>query len=275
MNEIFNFKRFGTYFLYDLKQMWRKHSKAAIFIGGSIALFYVVWVMFGLVFGQGWSSPSIEFRIFILIIAFTVLELYQAHTYGYLTEKRAGSAWLMVPASRTEKFVSMLLMTLLVIPGLFLIVFFGLDGIITLIDPTYGPALIGRFSAAYQNMIEAISTVDVDALPVQFSGKALMLTGIIGFFCNYLYFLLCGILFKKNKIIIGVAIVFGFSTLFSILTGIIFPIIAMNNPNFLDMDSMRAARLATGFLNGFVIFTCLLAIGLGWGVWRRIKTLQH
>ena len=39
MSEIFNFHRFGTYFLYDLRQMWRKHSRAAILIGGSVMLF--------------------------------------------------------------------------------------------------------------------------------------------------------------------------------------------------------------------------------------------
>ena len=275
MNDIFNFKRFGTYFLYDLKQMWRNHSKAAIFIGGSIALFYVLWVTFGLVFGQSWHAPSIEFRFGMLIIAFTILELYQARTYGYLTEKRAGSAWLMVPASRTEKFVSMVLMTLVVIPVLFFVVFFGLDGILSLVDPTYGNSLLSGFTSTYGNMVEQLSTVDMNDFPVEFSGKTFIITGIIGFFCNYLYFLLCGIVFKKNKIIFGLAIVFGLSTLFSILMGIIVPVIVMNHPNLDMMESMEAARLATGFLNGFVIFTCLLAIGHGWGVWHRIKTLQH
>ena len=39
MNEIFDFKRFWTYFKYDLKQAWRNHSKAAIMIGGASAIF--------------------------------------------------------------------------------------------------------------------------------------------------------------------------------------------------------------------------------------------
>ena len=102
MSEIFNFKRFGTYFLYDLKQMWRKHSRPAIMIGFSIAIFYILWVLFGLVFSQNWSAPSIEFRVMMFTVAFTILEFYQAKTYGFLTEKKAGSAWLMVPASRAD-----------------------------------------------------------------------------------------------------------------------------------------------------------------------------
>ena len=30
MSETFNFNRFVTYFKYDLKQMWRNHSRAAM-----------------------------------------------------------------------------------------------------------------------------------------------------------------------------------------------------------------------------------------------------
>ena len=105
MNETFNFNRFWTYFKYDLKQMWRNHSKAAIMIGGASAIFYVVWVLFSLVFFQHWTSPVIYARFGVLVLAFAVLEFYQAYTYGYLTDKKKGSAWLMIPASKAEKFV--------------------------------------------------------------------------------------------------------------------------------------------------------------------------
>jgi hypothetical protein len=57
MNETFNFSRFWTYFKYDLKQMWRNHSKAAILIGGASAIFYVIWLLCSLVFAQHWTTP--------------------------------------------------------------------------------------------------------------------------------------------------------------------------------------------------------------------------
>ena len=52
MNQVFSFQRFWTYFKYDLTQMWRNHSKAAILIGGASAIFYVTWLLFSLVFTQ-------------------------------------------------------------------------------------------------------------------------------------------------------------------------------------------------------------------------------
>lgn len=273
MNEIFNFKRFGTYFLYDLKQMWRKHSKAAIMIGCSIAFLYVLWVLFSLLFTQHWASPGIEFRVAMLLFAFMVLEFYQTRTYGELTEKKAGSAWLMIPASKTEKFVSMILMTLVVIPLLFFAVFFCIDGLLSLVDPTYGKALIGGFLETYQKMLEGIMSVNNES-PVVLSSVALFFIGLASFVNSFLYFLLCGVCFKKNKIILGLAILFGASTLLSIITGLTVPFM-VNHLTPIDINEEQVARLTAGILNGSEVVAWLFAIGFGWGIWRRIKTIQH
>jgi hypothetical protein len=159
MNETFNSSRFWTYFKYDLKQMWRNHSKAAILIGGASAIFYVIWLLFSLVFTQQWNTPPIAARVVILVIAFAILELYQVRTYGYLTEKKAGSAWLMIPASKAEKYVSMLLVTLVVIPLLFFAVYFLIDGFLALVDPTYGQALLTGAVGAYKALIDGMAYV--------------------------------------------------------------------------------------------------------------------
>ena len=272
MNETFNFQRFWTYFKYDLKQMWRNHSKAAILIGGASAIFYILWVMFSLVFTQHWSSPGIVARLIVLLIAFTILELYQTRTYGYLTDKRAGSAWLMIPASKAEKYVSMLLMTLIVIPLLFFAVYFTLDGILSLLDPTYGQALFTGAVDAYKTLLAGLAAISNES-PLQVPTSYIVVMVLVSFFCNFLYFLLCGICFKKNKIVCAIAILFGLSTVLSLLTGLVVPQFITNL--HVDMDDIQAARWLTGFWNGTLIFNCLLTIGLGWGVWRRIKTIQH
>ena len=272
MNEIFDFNRFWTYFKYDLKQMWRNHSKAAIMIGGASAIFYVIWVLMSLVFTQHWSSPVIYARMGVFVLAFAILELYMVRSYGYLTDKKAGSNWLMVPASKAEKFVSMLLMVCIVIPLLFFVVYFILDGFLSLVDPTYGQALFTGFTDTYGKMIEALSDIGAES-PIVFTPSSLVFPTIVGVFCNFLYFLLCGICFKKNKLVGAIAILFGLSLVLSLLTGIIVPHIAANF-NY-DLDDMQIAAWITRIANASIIFTCLLTVGLGWGVWRRIKTIQH
>ena len=273
MNEIFNFNRFWTYFKYDLKQMWRNHSKAAIMIGGASAIFYVIWVLASLVFTQHWSSPVIYARVGVFILAFTILELYMVRSYGYLTEKKAGSNWLMVPASKAEKFVSMLLMVCIVIPLLFFVTYLAIDGILALVDPTYKGALLVSGIDAYSELIRGISEFSTES-PITFTPASIIFSLVIGLFCNFLYFLLCGICFKKNKLVGVIAILFGLSLVLSLLTGIFVPRI-FTNIDFNNMNDMQIARWVTGCMNAGVIISCLFTIGLGWGVWRRIKTIQH
>ena len=273
MSEIFNFKRFWTYFKYDLKQMWRNHSKAAIVIGGSIAFLYIIWVLFSLVFTQTWTAPHIIARVAMFGLAFTVLEFYQTRTYGYLTEKKAGSAWLMIPASRTEKFVSMMLMTLIVIPVLFFAVFFLLDGFLSLVDPTYGQTLIGTVTGNWSNILNAFNEMNAQSM-IHCSLAALIFMSVVSLFVNFLYMLLCGICFKKNKIVAAIAIMFGLSLVLSLITGIAVPALVKSNIS-ITTDEIEGARIVAGILNGSEILCTLIAIGLGWGIWRRIKTIQH
>jgi hypothetical protein len=273
MNEIFDFKRFWTYFKYDLKQMWRNHSKAAIMIGGASAIFYVIWLLMSLVFTQHWTTPPIAARVVVFIIAFAILELYMVRAYGYLTEKKAGSAWLMIPASKTEKFVSMILMVCIVIPLLFFVVYMLIDGFLALVDPTYGQALIAGGLGAYGKMLQGISALSTE-LPITFTPASIIFTAIISLFCNFLYFHLCGICFKKNKLVGAIAILFGLSLVMSLLTGILVPQFVRNIDSIV-IDDMQAAHWVTGMMNAGIIITCLITVGLGWGVWRRIKTIQH
>ena len=114
-SEVFNGQRFWTYFKYDFTQMWRNHVKAAIVIGFSGLILYILGIAFNAVFRNVWEAPTFVARTVVFLLAAFSLELYQTRTYGYLTEKKAGQSWLMVPASHLEKFVSMMIITIIVI----------------------------------------------------------------------------------------------------------------------------------------------------------------
>ena len=73
----------------------------------------------------------------------------------------------------------------------------------------------------------------------------------------------------------AIAILFGISTLMSLLGGLIIPHLDLEQMIVSDSSLSLPARWLVGIMNASVAFTCLLTIGLGWGVWRRIKTLQH
>lgn len=272
MNETFNFKRFFTYFKYDLKQMWRNHAKAAILIGGSGAILYILWVLFGLVFTQQWHGAPFIARVVMLVVAFAILEIYQARTYGHLTDKKAGSNWLMIPASKTEKFVSMLLVTLVVIPILFFAVYLVLDGFLSLVDPTFGQSIANAAIHGADDLSSIMAEIRSES-PITFTSGSFIFLSLLGFVCNFMYFLLCGICFKKNKIVGAIAILFLLSTVMSLLSALVVPHFAQGL-----MDSASEAQFThalVNLMNGSVIFSVLLTLGIGWGIWYRIKTLQH
>lgn len=272
MNETFSFKRFGTYFKYDITRLWRKHSRAVILMGFSGVILYVVWVFFGLLFNQTYSAPPFGARSAVLMIVAIVLELYMTRFYGFLTDKKEGSDWILIPASKAEKFTSMLLNILIVIPVSFFVVALGTDWLICLLDKTAGDPMISSVSSlmSHINLDEEDMIVMRELMVSPASFVALT---IVGGLANYLYFLLCGICFRKNKIFYAILIIFGLSTILSTLGAFIIPSLDFSNIDNMDEESIKA--MVRGFMVTMYILTVAITGGLGWGVWRRISTIKH
>lgn len=271
-SEVFSFSRFWTYFRYDLKQMWRNHARAAILIGFSVAILYVLWVTFSLIMTGHWAAPDQSVRLLTLFFALFALELYQTRTYGYLTERKAGSAWLMVPASHLEKAVSMILITVIIIPVLFILVFTLSDWLISVLDPTYGKALLTSGASVWQELMDSMVVMEEEG--VQMNLVAWAVPMILSFFVNYQFFLLCGICFKKRKIIGAFAILI----LLSVVSSLLFSTVAPSIVEWMNVDNMEIDQinlLINRTMNWVTAFSGVCALGLAAGIWYRIKTLQH
>jgi hypothetical protein len=167
----------------------------------------------------------------------------------------------------------MVLMTLVVIPVAFLGTYTIIDVILSLADPTYGQLLVSAVADTVQKAQGALAEAN-NEYSTTWNLGFMFLPAVIGYICNFLYFLLCGVFFKNHKIVWGIAIMCGFSMVLSILFGLLVPILMLKMPHF-EMDELQAAHLVVGLMNGTLVFCCLLALGLGWGIWRRVKTLQH
>ena len=275
MNETFSFSRFARYFVYDLKQNWRRHSRAAIMIGCASVFFYLIWVLFSLVFTQQWTSPVLPARLLVFLLAFGILELYYAYLYGFLTDKQKGSAYLMIPASSAEKFVSLLVISLIVIPVLFAVVYLVLDGFLSLVDPTYGKALVSSISSAYNELIGGVAAIKGEDIP--FSISQLVYPSVIGWFFNFLFFLLCGMFFKKYKIIGAIAISFLFGTLLTTVLGFSAQPMAdyLSSMEFETFTQEQTVHLVRTFLTWINVIFSVVTLALGAGIYYRIKTLKH
>ena len=268
-NEFFNGQRFWTYFKYDLTQMWRNHMKAAIGIGLSGVILYLVSIVFSLVFFQTWQGPTLWLRIAIFGAAAFALELYQTRTYGYLTERRQGSAWLMTPASTFEKWLSMILMTLIVLPVLFFVSFLVTDTLIATFDPTVGDTIVKATMTGFSALFEELTRVNGDYQTTWTIWSMLPMT--ISSFCfNFLFFLLCGICFKKNKILGA----FGIILIMALISSIITSTLAQNY--YVQIEDMASAEnYLRGVFSFATWFGVIGTIGLAGGIYYRLKTLKH
>lgn len=269
-SEVFYGQRFWSYFKYDLTQMWRNHVKAAVGIGLAGLIAYFVSVLFNLVFEGEWMGPSLGFRFAVFVVAAAAFELYQTRTYGYLTDKRKGSSWLMVPASTFEKWLSMMLITLILMPLLFLFSSALVDSVLCWLDPTMEKSMLSVLSGGLQELSNGIASVNGEYMTTWDMG-VLGWPALVGLWTSLLFWLLCGLCFRRNKILGGFVVLLGVSILTSSFTGI-----SMLSNMEADFDDFASAEAAIrSIINIATIIEAFVAAGLAGGIFWRLKTLKH
>lgn len=264
-----------NYFKYDLKQLWRNNGRAVILLGFLSVFTYLVWVIFSLIFTGSWQAPGAGARVAFFLIGLFILVLYNTRTYGYLTEKKAGSAWLMIPASTGEKVASMLFITIVVIPLAYIVSYLLLDSIIALLDPTAGGSLIGGIAPLISAINEELADASLNGVNINWGLMLIPLTiQLIG---NSLYFLLCGICFKKWKIVGAFGILLAFSM-------VITPIVSGLSVHFwapylnslrADADASRYLIFFNSLFNWSTLIDTIWAVVMAVAIYFRVKTLKH
>ena len=203
---------------------------------------------------------------------------YPKNVYGYITEKRAGSMLLMIPASTLEKFLSMMLNTLIIVPAIFVGIYLAADGLICLCDSSCGGTLAASFTDALARIASFAYTTDS---PIRVS----MFSIYMQFAFAILFFLLGALLFKKHKILYPILIFIGFNMVMSMLFGLLF------TTGLIDMDTlMKWSQLFAGkyltdpdFISWAVPFAnvaatlwdILIVSAFACAVFFRLKTIKH
>lgn len=275
VNETFDSKRFGRYFRYDISQFWHNNGKAALLLGFLSVISYLVWITGSLVFTGTWSAPGVAARIVFFFLGFMALVLYQSRTYGYLTEKRAGQSWLMLPASTLEKFISMMIITILVIPCAYILSYLALDSLIGLVDKTSGGPLVTGFSNVADGFSKALSAASEEGVHIHVGAFALPL--VLQFILNLLYFLLCGICFKKWKIMGAIGVLLGLQMVSTpLISSAVFKYWtpALADYNYSE-DPVQVLEIVNNMINFSTILNAVVLVGLAAGIYYRLKTLKH
>ena len=128
MKNIFKLDRFGKFLAYDLNNTWNQYGLSLLIIGLTPTIVVLLNYVMHLVFSGGESFPF-GLGVFLTIVAIAVMVAIIAgpkKIYGHVTDKKAGSDYILVPASTFEKFSSMMVNVCVVIP-IALFILFGLQ----------------------------------------------------------------------------------------------------------------------------------------------------
>ncbi|MBO5933325.1 MAG: hypothetical protein J6Q19_06340 [Bacteroidaceae bacterium] len=289
-NDIFDFKRFGNYFVTDIKNAIANYGWAMIIL---ILLGLISYIVIGLVntiYNYSWqdmlNGVDIEWvhanagsRFSTMVLAFTMIFFTAPDKcYGGLTDKNTGSDFILLPASRLEKFISMILICCIVIPIVFIAGHLMVDYLICLVCPETGNCIITEISSKAELIFEGAD------VPIEIIDRINWTSAIDDTWMIFLFFLLGALVFKKSKatktFLSGVAIITVTSFLLTILLA----------PTIKEIDSlfysytagMSRAEIKTSLLGWFdkmMLFDTILDITINalllTGIWFKLKTLKH
>ncbi len=175
--DIFNFRRFGKYFMSDVRTCTANYGLNLITLSIlSFLALYVCHVGFGLLFGNEWNGPDAGFRFFVFaVVMFCIIITMPVKCYGKLTEKQYGSQWLMIPASKLEKFLSMAILTCIIVPVIGSLLYLGIDALICAVDPTCGNSLLGWAFDLESRIKEIMASENLDVEPELETFKSFMI----------------------------------------------------------------------------------------------------
>lgn len=276
MKEFFNIKRFGSYLATDIKSCLSKYWISMLIIsmlGVIVSLFSGIISM---MFGSGWEIPPFAVRQMILVLSLSVTAITVGSScYGHITDKREGAAWLMVPASSFEKWLSMILVSTILIPVVVAVVYICGDCIISLTDPNGGESVVAAGSRILGELFEA----EQSAMPEPIKNAFVILTNPLSWIDDFtsltILFTLGAIFFKKNKIsktilcYIGASIVLSSVSTPFMLSGL-GSAIAADDPTSL-FDSWIFKHMALiDTINDFLWLAAGLVLS-----YIRIRTIKH
>ena len=192
----------------------------------------------------------------------------------------------MLPVSTVEKFLSMLINCLVIIPSAFFLCSFAIDWLITAIDPQLHSTIIGSGMELFDVIVaKAAEESEVNALLTNFiTENNIIFSAIDDSMILILAFLLGAILFKSQKATKTILAWFGIGSLLSIILA---PVAIMLVGNF-DLDTLNALNsgdieAVTTFAQDFIssamkfdtIFDVTLLLGMEAAIFMRLKTIKH
>lgn len=282
MNKKFDIKRFWLFLKRELVRAYNDMGLTTLILGLAPAILFGVIQAFALII----SGEMVSFTYTgILAFSFSLLLgciVIPIKLYGSLTDKRFGSEWLMIPASRIEKFTTMMLITCVIAPICITAITFVTDGLLSLIfHDQYGQILATKFNFKdmmdfMRGMVYSIGGGDADLEGIEGIKFHMSTAGVL--ILNWIeyavFFLLGAVIFDKSK--------FGKTLLCLMALSMVMSMASTAIVSFCNLDGLIDAisnenpqKLINYIMTIVYVLYAILALVPAYFIWRRVKTLKH
>lgn len=281
MSQTFDIKRFGKVLAYDIRRLSPRNFRSGERTGNmginiiSFAFMPVVISLVNILMGEQAAGVPVWVRWFMLLFTAVIMAcLVPEVHYNAVNQKKGGSYYAMLPASKLEKYLSMLLMTLVICPLLTFCGAFVVDTLITFLPLHVNEGYLWQIDS----LLGHFGINPYEGLPAIYSVRAYMVA-IFGYILFAMAFVFGNTLFRKSKTALTMLCLFGIGFVVSIVS--LFVTIAVSaNSNVELATDYRVMHVFTGSFYGWVN-----NIGLGMQVlfitllvyysWRRIKRMGY
>ncbi|MGN0190573.1 MAG: hypothetical protein ACI39U_02855 [Candidatus Cryptobacteroides sp.] len=276
MNNIFDFKRFGKYYVSDLKHAFDYSALTILLTSLSGIIAYLFCGIMKLIVSGEWMSYGTAGRCATFVIAFYIIAFsVPAKCYGHFTDKRSGSFFTLIPASSLEKTLSMIINVCILAPISYLVISLAADSLLCLLDPRAGESLIHSVTTASGEFANAFARVN-SAVDFDLINTSELVGGYILNVSSWIMVFLIGALyFKKNKVgktflvTIAVSMVLG-----TLSTWILMPL--ANSGLIETLNNAENVQHAFRMFKFSTISVALIEI-VGLMIWTyvRVRTVKH
>lgn len=287
-NDVFNMNRFGRYLVTDIKNAIARYGISLLIMATISLTGYLLCGFFTTIVGTGWHSMGEVGRSVMMGITFVVLTITApAKIYGFITDKKEGSSFLMIPASSLEKTLSMILVCCVIVPLAFFAVYFTLDQIVCLIDGRCGNSVIMLINNGQTMLTDTFQKLsqETDSFIPDYSCLVTPWMYMDDLAQCFLIFLLGALIFKSSKPAKTIGCLILLSMVLSMITT---PIVlhgtierfkeaaasSMSPEELFQSFPFLAWSMKHAVLLDFISDT-VVNIGLAIGIYFRVRKIKH
>ena len=287
MSQTFDIKRFGKVMAYDIQRLSPRNFRSSERTGNmginiiSFAFMPVVISLVTILMGEQAAGVPVWVRWFMLLFTAVIMAcLVPEVHYNAVNQKKGGSYYAMLPASKLEKYLSMLLYTFIVCPLLVYIGSLLLDVVLTIlpIGPYKNWIWEGRMGFPLPLSFGDLPRMEFPGAE-NFPAGWFVVSSLTSYIASTAIFVFTATVFKKHKVLFTLLWLYLIQFVLSIAAIPVGISMSMSPDmmewlydSFHDWSSQQAVNLLFGSL---VAFNLLLGGVLLWLTRRRLNRMPY